>query len=79
MKAITLPDSIRQFVKEQVTIEIPPDDPVFPYSEYWWKAVVFLLLSGRIKSGVKKRSHRSFFALHMLAKSTRFTAIALMI
>ena len=50
MKAITLPDSIRQFVKEQVTIEIPPDDPVFPYSEYWWKAVVFMLLSGRIKS-----------------------------
>ena len=50
MKAITLPDSIRQFVKEQVTIEIAPDDPVFPYSEYWWKAVVFLLLSGRIKS-----------------------------
>lgn len=54
MKAITLPDSIRQFVEDHVTMVLPPEDPVFPYSEYWWKAVVCLLLSGRVRSTGKR-------------------------
>jgi len=34
-----VPNSIRQWVANQATIALPSDEAVFPYSEYWWKAV----------------------------------------
>src|SRR3989442_1578 len=44
-----VPNSIRQWVANQATIALPSDEAVFPYSEYWWKAVACILLSGRVK------------------------------
>ncbi len=49
MKTKVLPASIRQFLEKQATLVLAPDEPVFPYSQYWWKAVVCLLLSGRVR------------------------------
>ena len=44
-----MPNSIRQWVANQATIALPSDEAVCPYSEYWWKAVACILLSGRVK------------------------------
>src|SRR5438128_8446718 len=44
-----MPNSIRQWVANQATIALPSDEAVFPYSEYWWKAVACILLSGRVQ------------------------------
>jgi hypothetical protein len=49
----TLPDSVQDFVERQATLPIESlfehaDTPVYPYCEYWRRAVAAILLSGRI-------------------------------
>ena len=50
---VTLPGSIRDFVERQATLPLASlledtDTPVYPYCEYWLRAVTAMLLSGRI-------------------------------
>ncbi len=45
----TIPDIIKQFTDQQDAVPFSPDDHEFPYSGYWWKAVAYILLSGRVK------------------------------
>jgi hypothetical protein len=52
-RKVTLPDSIRDFVKRQATLPLKSlfedtDTPFYPYCEYWRRAVAAILLSGRI-------------------------------
>jgi hypothetical protein len=45
----TIPDIIKQFTDQQDAVPFSPDDHEFPYFGYWWKAVAYILLSGRVK------------------------------
>jgi hypothetical protein len=50
---MTLPDSIRNFVERQATLPLgslfeDSEKPLYPYCEYWRRAVAAMLLSGRI-------------------------------
>jgi hypothetical protein len=52
-RKVTLPGSIRDFVERQATLPLESlfedtDAPMYPYSEYWRRAVAAMLLSGRI-------------------------------
>jgi hypothetical protein len=52
-RKVTLPDSVRDFVERQATLPIESlfeetDAPIYPYCEYWRRAVAAILLSGRI-------------------------------
>ena len=52
-RKVTLPDSIRDFVERQATLPLKglfedTDTPLYPYCEYWRRAVAAMLLSGRI-------------------------------
>jgi hypothetical protein len=52
-RKVTLPDSIRDFVERQATLPLESlfedtDAPIYPYGEYWRRAVAAMLLSGRI-------------------------------
>jgi hypothetical protein len=52
-RKVTLPGSIRDFVEQQATLPLESlfedsDLPLFPYCEYWRRAVAAMLLSGRI-------------------------------
>jgi hypothetical protein len=52
-RKVTLPGSIRDFVERQATLPLESlledtDTPVYPYCEYWLRAVAAILLSGRI-------------------------------
>ena len=44
-----MPPSLREWVKSQATITPPENEAVFPYSEFWWRAVGCVLLSGRVR------------------------------
>ena len=47
---ISIPEKIKQFVDQQETIPIPQEYADYPYSEFWYKAVAGILLSGRVKA-----------------------------
>jgi hypothetical protein len=52
-RKVTLPGSIRDFVERQATLPLESlledtDTPLYPYCEYWLRAVAAILLSGRI-------------------------------
>ena len=52
-RKVTLPGSIRDFVERQATLPFESlfedtDAPIYPYCEYWRRAVAAMLLSGRI-------------------------------
>lgn len=52
-RTVTLPSSIRSFVERQTTLPFANlfednDAPVYPYGEYWRRAVAAMLLSGRV-------------------------------
>lgn len=52
-RTVTLPSSMRSFVERQTTLPLAnlfedSDAPVYPYGEYWRRAVAAMLLSGRI-------------------------------
>jgi hypothetical protein len=52
-RKVTLPGSIGDFVERQATLPIESlfedcDLPLYPYCEYWRRAVAGMLLSGRI-------------------------------
>jgi hypothetical protein len=40
---------IKQFAEKQDRIPSPEDEPEYPYSGYWWKAVAYTLLLGRFR------------------------------
>ena len=40
---------IKQFAEKQDRIPSPEDEPEYPYSGYWWKAVAYTLLLGRVR------------------------------
>ncbi|WP_133112059.1 hypothetical protein [Candidatus Scalindua japonica] len=42
--------NLKQFIAQQKTIPAPEEENRFPYSEYWIKAVLYILLSGRVKA-----------------------------
>ncbi len=42
--------NLKQFIARQKTIPAPEEEIQYPYSEYWLKAVVYILLSGRVKT-----------------------------
>jgi hypothetical protein len=44
-----IPPALQAWVDSQTTMAPPKDDPVFPYSEFWWRAVACVLLSGRVR------------------------------
>lgn len=44
-----MPPLLREWVKSQATITPPENEAVFPYSEFWWRAVGCVLLSGRVR------------------------------
>jgi hypothetical protein len=41
---------LKQFIALQKTIPAPEEESQYPYSEYWLKAVAYILLSGRVKT-----------------------------
>ncbi|KHE93461.1 MAG: hypothetical protein K8F52_15130 [Candidatus Scalindua rubra] len=41
---------LKQFIDRQRTIPAPEEESLYPYSEYWVKAVLYILLSGRVKT-----------------------------
>ena len=52
-RKVTLPGSIRDFVERQATLPLESlfedtDAPIYPYCEYWRRAVAAMPLSGRI-------------------------------
>jgi hypothetical protein len=52
-RKVTLPGSIRDFVERQATLPLETlfedsDPPLYPYCEYWRRAVAGMLLCGRI-------------------------------
>ena len=52
-RTVTLPSSMRRFVERQTTLPLANlfednDSTVYPYGEYWRRAVAAMLLSGRI-------------------------------
>ena len=54
MPKMELPASIRAFVDTQTTVDVErirdaAGPVVFPYSEYWRRAIAGMLLSGRVK------------------------------
>ncbi len=54
MPQTRLPVRIRAFSKAQSTVAVdkitrPAESCVFPYSDYWQRAVAAMLLSGRVK------------------------------
>jgi len=44
-----MPPSFRQRAESQPTRAFPKEDPVFPYSQFWWRAAGCVLLSGRVR------------------------------
>ena len=44
-----MPHSLQEWAKAQATAALPRDEAVFPYSEFWWRAVGCVLLSGRVR------------------------------
>jgi len=42
--------NLKQFIARQETIPAPEEKLQCPYSEYWIKAIVYILLSGRVKT-----------------------------
>ena len=44
--------NLKQFIARQKTIPAPEEESRYPYSEYWIKAVLCILLSGRVKSRI---------------------------
>lgn len=70
-----LPASIRKFVDAQTTVDVErvPDatgPAVFPYSEYWRRAIAGMLLSGRIKPKVDGAPNRT--DLNRICKEANF-------
>src|ERR1700722_4073109 len=52
-RKVTLPGSIRDYVERQGSLSLESlfedtDAPIYPYCEYWRRAVAAMLLSGRI-------------------------------
>lgn len=44
-----MPRSLQEWAKTQPAAAPPKDEAVFPYSEFWWRAVGCVLLSGRVR------------------------------
>jgi hypothetical protein len=42
--------NLKQFIDRQRTIPAPDEESLYPYSEYWVKAVLYILLSGRVEA-----------------------------
>ncbi len=40
--------NLKQFIARQETIPAPEEKLQYPYSEYWIKAIVYILLSGTL-------------------------------
>ncbi|MBI4662102.1 MAG: hypothetical protein HY735_25045 [Verrucomicrobia bacterium] len=51
---MNLPASVAAFVQARSTIPLPEETAEFPYSEFFWKATVCILLSGRVKANTEK-------------------------
>ena len=47
--SLAMPPSLREWAEDQSTRAFPKEDPVFPYSQFWWRAVCCVLLSGRVR------------------------------
>ncbi len=50
MAKATTETDLNKFIALQKTIPAPEEDREYPYSEYWIKAVAYILLSGRVKA-----------------------------
>ncbi len=50
MTKATTVTNLKQFIALQKTIPAPDEESQYPYSEYWVKAVLCILLSGRVKT-----------------------------
>ena len=44
-----MPPALQAWADSQTTMAIPSGDPMFPYSEFWWRTVACVLLSGRVR------------------------------
>ena len=50
---------LKEFIRQQRTIQAPAEKPQYPYSEYWIKPVMCILLSGRVKSSAEGDPNKS--------------------
>jgi hypothetical protein len=67
----TMPDSLRRWVASQATAAPPAREAVFPFSEFWWKAVACVLLSGRVKPKWEKKA-ANLTDVHRFCKEANF-------